>query len=133
MTKQKNNKKPKMDPKLWEKYNSWGEEKLSNIDNKLSYRLKWFVYGGISIVLIAFIVWNLTRSFTGDYQALEIGNIKNETKKLDHIDRNQLKAIKMDRYLNDLKQTHQGKKIYDSLRQARPGLFDSINYYKNRK
>jgi len=131
MTDEKNNKKPTTP--LRDKAKTWATNKLNGVDNRLSQKGKWVAYGAISICLIALVIWNLTRAFSGDYEMPNFGNIEHRTVDVKNLpDPNNIKARKMDLLLENLKANPETRHIYDSLKVYRPGLFDTINYYKNK-
>lgn len=141
----KNQKEIKVNPKYYLLIQDKWAKKMSRLTSNLSRR-------SLVIYLMLFIttsgsisIYNIYGAFFSKEKSVAIGIISNSTSvvmKPVQVRTNERvlskvefeKIIRINSYLDSLKQSKEGQKLYDSIKNYRPGLLDSLEfvekYYK---
>lgn len=110
---------------------------LENLDSKIPNNYKIGFYSAIALLVLSLLFYNFFSVFnsnddnTYSFNYLKPIEVKQNDFKI--INPNIKKAIQLNEYLINLKSNPKTVHKYDSLKQFRPGLFDTIQYYLTQK
>lgn len=141
----KNQKEIKVNPKYYLLIQDKWAKKMSRLTSDLSRR-SLVIYLMLFIITTGSVsIYNVYSAFSSKEKSVAIGIISNSTSvvmKPVQVRTNERvlskvefeKIIRISSYLDSLKQSKEGQKLYDRIKNYRPGLLDSLvfveNYYK---
>lgn len=122
------------------KYQSKLSENLTDFDSKLSNKNKWLLYSTVFIVMLLVLSYSLISSFnykpkesidiTKSKAFIYYPNMGFERERPVYVDMKS-EAKMLEKFLDSLKNNPETYDVYRDLISNRPGLLDSISYYKN--